>query len=367
MKFSCSQKEILRALSIAQKAIGTHGTLPILENVLLSAEGQALEISATNLEISITTSLDVTIKNEGRITLPAKTIVSWIGLTDSEMIEVTKTEGEGVTLKTKDSKTTLKGISADDFPAIPMVDRTETAKVAKKDLKGALEQVVFAAAAGGTRPVLSGVLFRSEENQLVMVGTDSYRLSERKIPFLLTPKDEVSCIIPARALIELERILGGDGEDEVEIVFSKNQVLFVFNGVRLISRLIEGQFPNYQQILPKAFKNTIEIDRQSLIRTVKRVGIFARDNNNNIRLSFTPGEILITTDATEIGSEEARLPIVNSDGENQVALSGQFFLDALLVLSGEKVVLKIGEKLSPIAVTSPEEPDLLHIIMPLKI
>ncbi len=367
MKFSCLQKDILRALNIAQKATGTTGTLPILENILLSAEGQFVEISATNLDISITATLDAHVLNEGKTTLPAKTIVSWIGLASGDTIDFLKSEGEKINVKTTGSKTTIKGISADEFPVIPFVEKENSCMISQKALKTALDEVVFCAASGGTRPVLSGILFATDGDELIMAGTDSYRLSEKRIPFLTAPKENVSCIIPARTLMELERILSPEEDGKIEIIFSKHQILFLFNGVRIVSRLIEGQFPNYQQIIPKSFQSTIEVNRQELIRTVKRVGIFARENNNNIKLVFKKSEMEITTDATEIGTEEAVIAIENSNGENAVALNSQFFLDVLQVLNGEKIELHVGEKLSPVLVTSQQNKGFLHVIMPLKI
>ncbi len=368
MKFTCQQKEFLKALNVAQKAVGSTGMLPILENILISAEGQSVEVSATNLEISITTSFSANIQNEGSTTVPAKTILSWMSLVSDDEIEVSRGDGENISLKTKGSKTSIKGISSEEFPSLPVVEKEDSARVSQKEFKKTIEEVVFSAASGGTRPVLSGVLFVSNGENIIMVGTDSYRLSEKKMSFSVASKGSIRCIVPAKTLMEIERILSPENEkEEIEIIFSKNQILFLINGVRIISRLIEGQFPNYEQILPKAFKNNLEVDRQKFIQTIKRVGIFARENNNNVKLFLTDKELKITTDATEIGTEESIIEIENPGGENMVSLNSQFLLDILLVLSGKKILLRVGEKLSPVSITSPEDPDFLHIIMPLKV
>jgi DNA polymerase-3 subunit beta len=368
MKFSCQQRDILRALTISQKAVGATGVLPILENILLEANGQKVEVLATNLEISISTTFAAKVKNEGKTTIPAKTIVSWVSLVGEGDVEVEKSEGENISFKTKGSKTNIKGISADEFPAIPVVEREDAAVVKISDFKQALHQVVFAAASGGTRPVLSGVLMNATDEGLVLVGTDSYRLSERVVSWAKPAKGRFSCIVPAKTLQAIERILPlvDDSAKEIEVVFSKNQIMFLFEGVQITSRLIDGQFPNYQQILPKAHKNEIEVDRKELIQVVKRVGIFARENSNNIKLSVKGDEMHITTDATEIGTEDAAVAIKNSGEENLVSLNAQFLLDILLVLNGDKVTLRIGEKLAPVSVSSSRSDGFLHIIMPLK-
>ena len=364
MKFKSEKEKLLRALAVAQKATGNAGTLPVLENVFLSAEGQSVEVSATNLEMAITTSFEAKIQNEGKITVPAKTLLSWISLADGDEIAVEKTDGESLFLKTKSAKTKIKGLSADEFPALPMVEKQNAFQISQKDFKKAISKVIFAAAVSGTRPVLSGIFLWSDAENLYFVGTDSYRLSEKKVALAAPPTEKISCIVPAKTLNELERLLSDDGE--MEIIFSKNQILFLFDGIRLVSRLIDGQFPNYQQILPKSFKNEIAVDRRAFIQTVKRVGIFARENNNNLKIHFSEKTATITTDATEIGSEESTLEIQNSNGENEIALNAQFLLDALLVISGEKVVFKLGESLAPVLLSTPDDPDFRHLIMPLK-
>lgn len=367
MKFTCLREDFSKAVSVAQKAVGGAAMLPVLENVFIKAEGQSVEISATNLEISITTSFPAQIQNEGKTTIPAKMLASWISLASGEEIQIEKSEGEKITLRTKGSNTSLKGMPADEFPVLPVVEKEDSLTLPQAEFKKVIGQTVFSAASGGTRPVLSGVLCIWNGEDAVFVGTDSYRLSERKLKVEKTPKEPIRCIIPAKTLMELERVLSSEKGDDVEIVFSKNQILFVFNGVRLISRLIEGQFPNYEQILPKGFQSELVIDRQLLIKTVKRVGIFARENNNNIKLSLSGNQLTITTDATEMGTEESVLDAEGGTGEQVVALNGQFFLDILMVLSGEKVMVKMGEKLSPVAIVSEKSPEFLHIIMPLKV
>lgn len=368
MKFSCSREEFSRAISIAQKAVGGTGVLPVLENVLLSAEGQNVEVSATNLEISISTKFSATIQNEGKITIPAKTLVSWVSLVSDEEIQVEKGGAEKIDIRTKGAHTSIKGLSADEFPVLPVVEKEDSIEISQVDFKKAIGQVVFSAASGGTRPILSGVLCRWGGGEITLVGTDSYRLSEKKVSVKTDALESGQCIIPAKTLMELERILSPEGKDgSIEVVFSKNQILFVFDGVRVISRLIEGQFPNYEQILPKSFQSEIEVDRSQLIKTVKRVGIFARENNNNIRLIVSEAEMKVTTDATEMGTEESTIAISGQAVPGEVAINGQFFLDILMVLSGEKVKLKVGEKLSPISVVSPQDSGFLHIIMPLKV
>jgi len=367
MKFTCQQSEFVKALATVQKATSNGGTLPVLENILISATGQGVEFSATDLDISLLVKIEAQVQNEGAITIPAKTIVSWASLLDDGEIEILKTNGEALSLRCGSAKTTIKGISSDEFPSLPLVNKEQYGTINIQDLKKALHEVVFAASSTGSRPVLSGVLFQKEAEKLILVATDSYRLSEKKVSFQEEPKEDISCIVPAKTLLELDRILSSDDEGVVEIILSEHQVLFYTKGIRLVSRLIEGQFPNYKQILPKEHKNTLSVSRRSLIQTVKRVGIFARENKNNIKLFLNANTLKITTDATEIGAEESLLEVKNAEGgENAVALNAQFLLDILLVLQGDDIEIRIGEKLHPLALSSTKNPEFTHIIMPLK-
>jgi len=367
MKFSCSQKELLKAVLIAVKATGKSGNLPILENIFLKCFGQNLEISATNLEISILTKILAEIKNEGEVTIPAKIFSSWLNLISDEVIDFEKKEGETIFLKTQNSKTNLKGFPSDDFPKIPNVPRENECEILIKDFKSALQKTLFATSNSETRPILSGVLLISDENKLVLVSTDSYRLSEIKIPFSISPKKEIYSIIPNKTLLEVDRILNGKHEDEkIKIIFSENQVLFQIGNTQLISRLIEGKFPDYKKIIPTNFKNEIYINRKDFLQNIKRVSLFAQENSNSIQLSCKENELEIFTSETEIGNEKVVMKLKEKVSENIISINSQFLLDAILVFSSEEIYLKFGEKLNPILISSKQDSDFQHIIMPLK-
>lgn len=368
MKFTCDQESLRQALLITQRAVGSASTLPILENIYLEVENQGVTLAATNLEISITMRIDADVQNEGKMTLPAKTLLSWVNLAQKGPLTCTKQDGESVLLETQGSKTTIKGQSPEDFPTLPIVEKKERFTLTEKEVKKALDEVLFAADAAGSRPILTGILFTTEDEKLVLVGTDSYRLSEKRVHFKDAPEEKLRCVIPVKTLLELERILDGEGDEVIEIILSAHQILFFYKGVRLVSRLLEGEFPNYKQILPKMDGKVIQIPRQECIQTVKRVGIFARENNNNIKLFFSETTLKITTDATEMGTEESTLEYEGEKIEDQVlALNSQFLLDALMVIKEEKVEFVLGEGLNPVTIRSPKEKDFLHIIMPLKV
>ena len=365
MRFFCNQKELLKNLQIVQKAVSTQSTLPVLSNILFEAEGQKVRICSTNLEISIKTQIDADVKNEGRITIPAKVLTSWVSFLKDGEIEVRNSSDNSILLKTKESDTKIKGISADEFPVLPKIENEVEFKISSQDLKKSINQVVFSCAHSSVRPVLSGVLIFGKGQQLHLVATDSYRLSEKDLKIKEKIKNEIYCIVPSKTMVELERIISSN--ENVKVVVSKNQILFSIGNVELISRLIEGKFPDYKQIIPKEQKTEVLIKKEDFCLVIKRVGIFAKENSNNIHFSFAKDKVEITTSQTEFGVEKSEIPAQIQGGENEVSLNGQFLLDALSVIESENIKVIMNEKLSPTIVKSEKDEDFTHVIMPLKI
>ena len=289
MRLTCTQKDLFNALSITNKAVDVNNTLPVLNNVLLKAEGKRLYFTATNLEIAITYWIETDIKNEGEVTIPSKLLTNYISYLKDEKVDMSAEEGD-VVVKTEDSTTKIKGIPATEFPPIPTVEKEGGITLKAKELKEAIRQTVFAAAFNSTRPILSGVYFAVVKDKLKMVATDSYRLAEKTLTVSKASGD-IKCIIPAKTIIEVGYILDAMKDDEsVDIVISKNQVLFTIGAVKMISRLIEGQFPNYEQIIPKSSKTKMSLDIGALTLVLKRINIFAKENNNKIIIRTKDGQ-----------------------------------------------------------------------------
>lgn len=366
MRLTCSQKDLLHALTTTSKAVDVNNTLPVLNNVLLKAEGKKLYFTSTNLEVAITYNIETEVKNEGEITIPSKLFTSYINYLKDEKVDLVA-EGGDVQIITSDSKTRVKGIPASEFPPIPMVEKEGGMSIKVKELKKAIQQVVFAAALNTTRPILSGVYFKVEKEELKMVSTDSYRLSEKSLS-VSSVNGSVDCIVPAKTILELGSILDGEKEDdEVTIVVSKNQIMFSVGPVELISRLIEGQFPNYEQIIPKESKTQVEFEVSALSLMLKRINIFAKENNNKIILKAADGKVMITTESTQYGEGEITLDTKIEGDNNEIALNSQFLLEALGSVGASKVNMEIGDKVAPVILKPKDEKGYIHIIMPLKI
>lgn len=367
MKLTCSRKNLHTALDIVSCAISPSTTLPVLNNILLKASNNKLSFSATNLEIAINYSIPADVKNEGAITIPAKLITNYVALSNDEDVEL-KVEDMTLHFKSKSSQTKIKGISPDEFPLIPKVEKDATFKISTVDLAEAIDSTIFSASPSAARPILSGVYMNADKEMLKMVATDSFRLAEKKTKLSSKVERPIDCIVPVRTLIELGKILGKDfAKEQVEVLVSKNQVLFAVGGVELISRLIEGKFPDYEKIIPRATRTKLEVNVGGLTMATKRVSLFARENNNSIKISATnDGKMQIATDETAIGEEKAEMDVKITGENNKVALNSQYLLDVLAHMKDE-VTIELDEKLTPIVVKSAKKDDYLYIIMPLKV
>ncbi len=366
MKVVIAQESLLEALKIVSRAVAGQNTLPVLGNILIRAEGKKVNFYATNLELSIATSCEAVVKNEGAITVPAKVLTSYTSLLGKEDdIELVAADGATLEVKSPSSKTKIKGISADEFPQIATVDNGIKLLLDAKGFRTAVHQVAFAAQENSSRPILSGVYFGVDKSELRMAATDSYRLSE-KVLKLATAVDARKCVIPVRAVFEADRLVAG--EEEVRITIDENQVMFTVGNTQLTSRLIDGQFPDYQQIIPKKVTSTIEVDRAEFELAVRRVSIFAKQNNQHMKLeALNDGTLAVSTDATEIGEERTVIPVKLTGEVNIIALNTDYVLDVLGALSADnKVKLELDTKMSPAVFKTVNGTDFVHLVMPLK-
>jgi len=366
MRLTCLQKDLANALLVTSKAVDGNNTLPVLNNVHLKAQDKTLYFTATNLEMTITFHIEADVQEAGEVTVPAKMFTSYINYLKDQKVDIT-VEGADVHLKTSDSKTNIKGIAASEFPPVPEVENEGGFKLSAGILKQAIGQVVFAAAMNTTRPILGGVYFSIDDSLLRMASTDSYRLSEKTLS-VHSVTGQVTCVVPARTVMELGAILDNvNSGDEMDVVVAKNQIQFKVGVVTLVSCLIEGQFPNYKQIIPESSKTQLEFTVSELGLVMKRINIFARENNNKVIFRVKDGQVLVTTESTQYGDGEIVLsPIIHGE-DNEIALNSQFLLESLSHVGSSHVLVEMGEKTSPVVLKPKEAKDYVHIIMPLKI
>jgi len=366
MKATILQSNFAKALNMTSRIVGNRTTLPVLGNILISAKKSQIKFSATDLEVGITTKSIGKIEEEGDITLPAKLLSDFVLNNKDESIEIS-TEGSIASLKSDHFEASIHGIAAEEFPTIPEPPKTNNVTVNKELLSDALRKVGIAPATDETRPVLAGVFFQFEGTNLTLAATDSYRLAEKKLAVTDNTNDS-KIIVPSRTINEVIRIMPTVSVDDVQISAAENQISFKVGDTYIISRLIEGSFPNYTQIIPAAGKTVVTVKKTELVSAVKMSSLFAKDTaNNNVKMVVGKNEISILSAASQNGSAKSTIncPVVGDGLE--IAFNSKYIVDVLNVINDENVVLEFNDNTSPGVIKSEKDTDYVYIIMPLKV
>ncbi len=373
MRLSVLQENLKRGLGIVGRAVATRSTLPITQNVLLSTDRSMLKLSATNLEIGITTWVGAMVEEEGAITVPARLLSDFVDSLPAERIDLNVTQRpKAVQLTCARSEATINGTDAEEFPPIPTVEEGLTAKLDVRKLRTAIAQVAFAAATEESRPVLTGVKLEMEGDEFTMAAADGFRLAVHKERLVEPVAEAASVIIPARTLNEINRFLG-DQDEPVEIMMSsaKGQALFQLKSIEVVSQLIQGAFPNYGQLIPQSFQTRAVFDLQEFQRAARTASIFARDGSGIVRLQMVPGseggqgKIVISARAEEVGEHTDEIDTEIEGEEAKIAFSDRYLLAVLGVLERGKVALEATSPSSPGVFKPIATDDYVHVVMPM--
>jgi DNA polymerase-3 subunit beta len=363
------QENLARGLSVVSRAVSNRSTLPVLANVLLKTEDAGLKLTATNLEIGITYWVPGKIEADGATTVPAKLLTDLVNsLPTGDRVDLALQAGDTLHLRCGRFETHIKGIDADEFPAIGAAGERPTTRVAQNVLRRALAETAFAAASDEARPILTGVLARFEGDQLTLAAADNYRIAVKTIA-ILDPVPETSVVVPARALNELARILA-DVDDPVEIVLAagKNQILFHLDGIDLVSRLIDGQFPNYQQVVPTSHTTRAVLDREELLRAVRPAALIAHESANIVKLQVSSdGEPGITVSANaEVGDHVGEVEAAVEGDGTTIAFNARYLADVLTNVAAEQFALELNGPLSPGVFKPIGDDRYIHVVMPVR-
>jgi DNA polymerase-3 subunit beta len=375
VKITARQDQLSQALRVAGRAVAARSPLPITANVLVATEGSRLKISATNLEIAITTWIDATVATEGGIALPARLLSEFVDTLPAEPVELTVKEGShSAHVRSGRFEATIRGMSADDFQVIPTAGEEAAATVDAQQLRDMLDQVVFAAAMDDTRPVLTGVLATFSGNQITLTATNGFRLATRAGELASAAAGDFSIIIPAKTLNELARILP-DGEAPVQIAVTpnRNQVVFRTDDLHVVSRLVEGTYPNYRQIIPTKFSTKVVVSTEELMKATKIASFFSRDNSNIITLEVQPGgeagvgSVVVSGAAAELGEDRGELDAVVNGGETRISFNSRYVSDVLGVLHADQVGLELTGPNSAAVFKPIDAADYTHVVMPMHV
>ena len=378
MKIRCRQENLSRGLAVVSRAVASRATLPVTQNVLLSTEHSMLKLSATNLEVAITTWTGASVEEEGSVTVPARLLTEFVNSLPNDDIDLELEAGTSLLkLSCARSHASIHGTDASEFPPIPTVDGDVAAQVDPVALRSAVTRVAFAAATEESRPVLTGVEMKLEGDTFSLAAADGFRLAVHHGPLLAPVESEIKVIIPARTLHELNRLLV-DQEEPVEIMMTpaKGQVMFRVKGgetVEVVSQLLQGSFPNYEQLIPDRHDTRAILDLPALLRAVRTASIFARDGSNIIRLQMIPAaadgdsaKVIISARSEEVGDNEDEIDADGIEGdEGKIAFNSRYLLDVLSVLERGKVALETTTSSSPGVLKPIDSEDYIHVVMPM--
>jgi len=366
MKVTFLSDNLQRKISFLNHAVSQRGQLPILSNFFLEAKNGKLIISATDLEIGISSSIAVNIQTEGKTTIPAKNFSDLLTNLGSQKITLTL-EGETVTLKGEKINASFQTMPAEDFPKLYEEKGEELATLKKTEIEESILRVVFAAAQDGGRPALSGVLLNEDKKTIDLVATDGVRLSLQKNVFKTKEGLKKPIITPARIIRELLSIK--EDEDVVRVFVSEenNQILFAQGETTLVGRLIGAEYPDYQKIIPQNFDTKTELNREELLNAIKICSVFARETANIIKFTIKKNKMIISANSPSIGEDNVEIEAKTTGEENEIAFNAKYLLDVLTSVNKEDLVFEMTGPLNPGVFKIKADETFLHLIMPIRV
>lgn len=365
MKLSCLQENLNKGISMVGRLVATRGTLEILSHILITTEGGRLKLSATNLEIGINYKIGAKIEKEGGITVPARLFSEFVSQLPEGKI-VLEVKNDTLYSSIGEFKSSIKGQPVDEFPLIPKIKSKKTLSLKSGELKEAAGLVSFAAALDDVRPVLSGIYLKTEKDKLVLAATNSYRLAEKIINLNVKDMAKKEVIVPARSMIELARALD-EPEKEVNIYLDETQIIFETTDIEFTSRLIEGQFPDYKQIIPSEPETKAVASLSELAGIIRVASLFSKEAAGSVTLEVRKkGKIEAISAATQYGDSNASCPADVTGKDAEIVFNSQYILDVLNNLSGGNVSLELSGKLNPGVIRREGDKSYIYVIMPLR-
>jgi DNA polymerase-3 subunit beta len=373
VKITARQEHLSHALRVAGRAVAARSPLPITTNVLLTTDDGRLRISATNLDIAISTWIDASIAEDGAITLPSRLLSEFVDTLPGGSVDIAVKGGShSANISSGRYEATIRGMAADDFPVIPTASEVAAVAVPASLLKEMIEQVVFAAAMDDTRPILTGALATFSGQTVSLAATDGFRMAMRSGELETSATGDFSVIVPGRTLAELARIVP-DGDDPVEIAVTpnRNQVVFRTTDVHVVSRLIEGSYPNLKGLVPSKFATKVVVSREDLLKATKIASFFSRDNSNAITFDIQPGgeagvgQLVVSGAAAELGEDRGELDAVVNGGQARVQFNARYVSDVLGAVDAQQVGLELTGPNSAAVFRPIDSVDYTHVIMPM--
>jgi DNA polymerase-3 subunit beta len=363
MKFSATKEKLLEGLQQVQNVVSTRTTLPILSNVLLQAKNGAVHLTTTDLDVGVRGSFEANVEKGGATTLPARRLFTIIRELPSSEISIEVDGKNAASIRSGQSFFKILGLPEEEFPPLPKFEGAKVVTMRQKDLHDGLRKTSYAISTDETRYVLNGVLFSFKENKLTLVATDGRRLAMVDMDMEFPRSHEADIIVPTKAVTELQRLLTNDGEVKVSV--GTGQIAFDLNNTLLVSKLIEGNYPNYKQVIPSEAKERVTLERETFLNSLRRVSLLASDKSNSIKLNFSKNNIDITANTPEVGEAKETLPVQYKGREFSIAFNPEFLMAPLRALGEDEIFLDLIDEMSP-GVLKIQTP-FLYVLMPMRI
>jgi len=371
MKLSLLQENLNLALGNVSRFVSSKSQLPILNNILLSTDQGRLKLSATNLDLSINYWIGAKIEEEGSITIPSKEITEFISYLPTGKLDLSVKENNLLTLSSEKTESNFTTMPAVDFPEFPSINPDTAFEIDLDVLTQAISQIAFSAALDDSRPVLTAILCQFSNDNLTLVATDGFRLSFKKIKLsnslnLKTDKP-ITFLIPAKSLIEITKLAKNNKKIKIGLTSDEHQVVFILDDVELVSRLIEGDYPDYQKIIPESYNTKIYVNRDEFFQSVKIASVFAKESANVVRINIKSGILELSANAPQIGQNKASVD-AKIEGENlDIAFNYKFLTDFLTICKSPEILIELNENLTPGFFHDQSDPSFTHIIMPVRL
>jgi len=363
MKFSATKEKLLEGLQQVQNVVSTRTTLPILSNVLLQAKEGAVHLTTTDLDVGVRGSFEANVDKVGATTLPARRLFTIIRELPSSEIAIEVDGKNAASIRSGQSFFKILGLPEEEFPPLPKFENAKVVTMRQKDLHDGLRKTAYAISTDETRYVLNGVLFSFKENKLTLVATDGRRLAMLDIELEFPRSHETEIIVPTKAVTELQRLLKDDGE--VKISVGSGQIAFDLNNTLLVSKLIEGNYPNYKQVIPSEAKERVTLERETFLNSLRRVSLLASDKSNSIKLNFSKNNIEITANTPEVGEARESLPVAYKGRDFAIAFNPEFLMAPLRNLTEDEVFFDLIDEMSP-GVLKIQTP-FLYVLRPMRV
>jgi len=367
LKLKTNREELVSKLSTVSRAVSTRAATQALSGILLQAGEGALTLSATDLDLGLRTSIGAEVGEDGSALLPGRLLAEVVRSLGDEAVEIDSREGEGdVEIRSGSSRFHLRMLPTADFPSLPEPDRERALRLPAEALQSSIELVARAASRDDMRPVLTGVFVSAAGKELTMVATDSYRLAVKQTALEAELGGELEANVPAKALRELSRILAAEGVEEASVTLLPNQAVFEAGSITLSTRLIDGQFPNFRQLLPESYEHDVRLPRDEFLAVVRRVSQMAQ-RNAPLRLSFTSGELTVAATTPDVGDAVETMPVAFEGEELEIGFNPEFLREGVESVEGDEVLMRLISPLRPGLLQPVGSEDFRYLVMPIRL